>query len=659
MRVNASIVNTLENNALFTQSPFVVKLLDAFGNDPGEISISNIRILNNDGTPVNTASSTIDYNQVYAIVTGTLIVGSFTGAVEIGDNTVQIPFDDFTISEYDGNADGMPDGNIEISRLESDNGTAKFFLGRADGVVNSQTEPTIYFRSSEDGGTGDFYTAAIQASGGTDALGSGTLNVLVTSPNEFKVGSNTVWNAGNVVFNTDGTASTTDAQGNITVKSAVFLDENGDFSANVITADLTGLASENLPLAGGDLTGPLKIGDTNNDQSLTVYGPTDLFGTLGIEDDLTVDAGTLFVDASENKVGIGTTGFSADTSAKLLVDGSSALPGYITVTGGDSNIASGIRFLHQGGGSRTDTSGRWEMGFGSGETDFGAGQNSLGAKEGLYFSHTAGANTNVPLILNRDGDVVVPYKLGIGKVDPGFTLEVEGDARVRDAITIGSTADNNGAPIYFLGATGGLVGGTSNYLSNFRVGNQLGGADVFEITAGDHGDVNNEWKATPALAIQGTNNRVAINSSVFGGTDPEEVDENGDPIERVYTLNIGGDININGLVFQNNAEFVTSRWTEAPNETDIYRGTKVGINFQTAKNPDYDLEVDGTLGLSGAIYANDDPLWLDTYGIIKVNRGTLDEDVTITSGLNAVSNGPIVINSGTITVDSGATWVIT
>ena len=114
LRVNASIVNTLENNALFTQSPFVVKLLDAFGNDPGEISISNIRIVNNDGTPVNTASSTIDYNQVYAVVTGTLIVGTFTGAVEIGDNTVQIPFDDFTISEYDGNADGMPDGNIEI-----------------------------------------------------------------------------------------------------------------------------------------------------------------------------------------------------------------------------------------------------------------------------------------------------------------------------------------------------------------------------------------------------------------------------------------------------------------------------------------------------------------------------------------------------------------
>ena len=96
LRVNAAIVNTLENNTLFTQSPFVVKLLDAFGNDPGEISISNIRILNNDGTPVNTASSTIDYNQVYAVVTGTLIVGSFTGAVEIGDNTVQIPFDDYT-----------------------------------------------------------------------------------------------------------------------------------------------------------------------------------------------------------------------------------------------------------------------------------------------------------------------------------------------------------------------------------------------------------------------------------------------------------------------------------------------------------------------------------------------------------------------------------
>ena len=234
-------------------------------------------------------------------------------------------------------------------------------------------------------------------------------------------------------------------------------------------------------------------------------------------------------------------------------------------------------------------------------------------------------------------------------------MEVIGDSRVSQALTVGDTGNNNGAPIYFLGATGGLVGGTSNYLSNFRVGNQLTGSDMFEITAGDHGNVNNEWKTTPAFAIQGTTNRVAINTTAFSGTDTTVSPQ----VQRDYQLNIQGDINFNGLVFQNNAEFVTSRWTEAPNQTDIYRATKVGINFQSAKNPDYDLEVDGEIGLTGSMYANDDPLWLDSFGVIKVNRATLAENVTITAGLNAVSNGPITINSGTITVDSGATWVIT
>jgi hypothetical protein len=227
------------------------------------------------------------------------------------------------------------------------------------------------------------------------------------------------------------------------------------------------------------------------------------------------------------------------------------------------------------------------------------------------------------------------------------------------------------------GATGGEIGTTGNYLSNFRVGNQLSSDDVFEITAGDHGDVNNEWKETPALAIQGTNNRVAINSSVFGGTDPEETDDDGNPIERVYTLNIGGDININGLVFQNNAEFVTSRWTEAPNEIDIYRGTKVGINFQTAKNPDYALDVEGSTNINGTTYRpptdpegpsptndnvyrmNGEKLFLDTYGVIRCNKSSLSEDITIPANTNAMSIGPLVLGTNTvITISDGAAWSI-
>jgi len=71
------------------------------------------------------------------------------------------------------------------------------------------------------------------------------------------------------------------------------------------------------------------------------------------------------------------------------------------------------------------------------------------------------------------------------------------------------------------------------------------------------------------------------------------------------------------------------------------------------------LDVDGDLALTGTIYANGDPIWLDKYGIIKANRNTIDEDVVIPANTNASSNGPLEINSGnTITITAGSTWTI-
>ena len=62
-----------------------------------------------------------------------------------------------------------------------------------------------------------------------------------------------------------------------------------------------------------------------------------------------------------------------------------------------------------------------------------------------------------------------------------------------------------------------------------------------------------------------------------------------------YQLNVQGDINLNGQFFQNNQEFVTSRWTEASNNLDIYRLSRVGIKKQ---DPTYDLHVLGGVNLS-------------------------------------------------------------
>ena len=57
------------------------------------------------------------------------------------------------------------------------------------------------------------------------------------------------------------------------------------------------------------------------------------------------------------------------------------------------------------------------------------------------------------------------------------------------------------------------------------------------------------------------------------------------------------------------------------------------------------------------ITANHSKQWLDTYGVIKTNRATINESVTIPSGTNGLSTGPVSISSGN-TVTVNGEWVI-
>jgi len=58
-----------------------------------------------------------------------------------------------------------------------------------------------------------------------------------------------------------------------------------------------------------------------------------------------------------------------------------------------------------------------------------------------------------------------------------------------------------------------------------------------------------------------------------------------------------------------------------------------------------------------AITANGDNQWLDQHGVIKANRDTIAESITIPSGTNGLSSGPVTIADGhTITVNGE--WAI-
>ena len=53
------------------------------------------------------------------------------------------------------------------------------------------------------------------------------------------------------------------------------------------------------------------------------------------------------------------------------------------------------------------------------------------------------------------------------------------------------------------------------------------------------------------------------------------------------------------------------------------------------------------------ITANHKKQWLDTYGVIKAFKNTIDENVTIPSGTNGGSAGTITITSGYVVTVQG------
>ena len=64
-----------------------------------------------------------------------------------------------------------------------------------------------------------------------------------------------------------------------------------------------------------------------------------------------------------------------------------------------------------------------------------------------------------------------------------------------------------------------------------------------------------------------------------------------------------------------------------------------------------------TTEFKDTITANGDKQWVNSYGVIKTNRSTIDEDVTIPAGTNGLSTGVVSISSGqTVTVNGE--WTI-
>jgi len=488
------------------------------------------------------------------------------------------------------------DNVVEVAKLESDSGTANLRLGRRDGQA---TSPAVYFTSSQL--VPSNYNAAIIATGGNASDGSGTLNVLVANADGLNVNGNIVWNAGNIEFQSANVANT-----------AVQRDASGNFSAGTITANLTGSASLNVLKAGDTMTGTLTI--TGASSNLSVSGTGTFLSTVSITDDLAVDTDTLFVDVSTDRVGINTSVPQASLDVR-----------------GDIYLRNGTPTIYFDGTSDGGTPATADMAI-------------KATPEGLDFIEPEDGNKIQFRILDDSG------------VDAPFGYQING-TRIFD----NNRNQTNTNSITLQNTSNGAINFRNNTATRYwRIGSNTQSNNYFTFESSDSAGTTT-FTGSPALGIDGVNNAVTINTTDTSGIDPTD----GSTV-RNYKFNVQGDVNFNGQLFQNNAEFVTSRWTEASNGDDIYRLSKVGINKE---DPTYTLHVLGSANIEGqdfvngannrVLYANGIKQWIDTYGTFKANRNFVDENITIPSGYNCGSFGPLTINNNVvITISDGGSWNI-
>jgi len=203
----------------------------------------------------------------------------------------------------------------------------------------------------------------------------------------------------------------------------------------------------------------------------------------------------------------------------------------------------------------------------------------------------------------------------------GTTYKVESDG---DVVFKDVTAEGNVMSNWTSGVSGMQIEPGTSVVSTLRYD-----ADRFRLYGGQG--------ANEALTLfSGSPVRVGVNQAT-----------------PAYTLDVGGDINLTGTLYQNDQVFATGYWTQGG--TDLYYTTgKVGIGVSS---PTTTLDVNGTItvqnqstGDDPTIYSSSSEKFLDISGSLRLNSGNLfmgangignNSSVLTFSGSNATFGGEL------------------
>jgi len=265
------------------------------------------------------------------------------------------------------------------------------------------------------------------------------------------------------------------------------IDVNGGAIDGAIIGASSAAAITGTTITGTSLVGPLTGNVTGN-----VTGGAGAFTTLTASDDANFDSGTLFVDASANGVGIGTTSpakkleISSNANGQATAD----IPGIrientdTTVT--DTNVAGEIEFFSKDSSEADKISGFIKN-----------VAEDAGTKYALTFGAKAtGANAAEAMRIDADGNV------GIGTTSPSNTLHIE------NTTSSGAYINYDGQSNTEFGLRIESNAGGGSFESDFGTG----GTALLDLYANSStvsgGDilVARTQSATPVLLVKGSGN---------------------------------------------------------------------------------------------------------------------------------------------------------
>ena len=565
-----------------------------------DAAVNNIGTITIDpGGITETNDTTVDAK--YTVVTGSI---TFVGAY--GNKDIRVfgpnPGSKWTVTS----SNLLTTGASQVFQLSNTEDGALFEMGRA-GIVST---PIFDVRS---GGLSNNYDVRFEFSGGNSSNGNGLMDIKSSS---VTINSNTVWHAGNDGVNSqldahyvDGYTQNTQNVGNTLVRR----EYDGDINVQDVYADqgvFRNTGSSTLLLADGNgitlgkaTTNVLAIkGRQSSSQGYIRFGNDgNSFGYNGTY----LSYNNVYFRNGRIGIGQSNPSYSIDSNESARF--------------GTTGKSSDTRVLVHAGDS-------YKCGFEAYGSNQGTGYLYVG-QSNAYGGGIAYNGDNSPAAFaSESGDDITFFRRN-NNSDSRVMKYRYNDSTVHFFGQIRSRVAQGTAPFNIASTTE-----VSNLNANLLQGYTALGLPYLKRTT-------NEW----ITSAEGQRRFYFANDS--------------------HTYYSSGD----NYYWRNNADYSIASCDGDAGTWTFYEpgGDTTQSSYRMEIRGDNGLNINtSSVGVSSGqrsvvLRADGDKQWIDRYGIIKRNRQSISESITINNGDSCSSNGPLTINSGyTIQIANGGSWVI-